>query len=171
MLRLGGKLIRHQRLPWWRREGLQWLSSHLTSVCHRFPEEEPRSLLTGGWRGYQRWKRGLGEGTAICGCCLPAAWKTWGSSLSLPPSLTPERLSRGLWRRKPDQPGDQDRGAGLATYLLNCLLSRWQWQNKPNCHQRPREHMGLSSHKLVTQGEKPSICSRPSVCYRQRDTL
>ena len=99
MLRLGGKLIRHQRLPWWRREGLQWLSSHLTSICHRFLEEEPRSLLTGGWRGYQRWERGLGEGTAICGCCLPAAWKTWGSSLSLPPSLTPERLSRGLWRR------------------------------------------------------------------------
>lgn len=79
--------------------------------------------------------------------------------------------SRGLWRRKPDQPGDQDRGAGLATYLLNCLLSRWQWQNKHNCHQRPREHMGLSSHKWVTQGEKPSICSRPSVCSRQRDTL
>ena len=102
------------------------LSGHLTSFCLRLLEEEPRSPLTGRWRGggYQRWKRGLGQGMALCGRGLPSyCLKNWGSSLSLPSSLTLERMSRGLWGRT--------RGVFMSSgwIRIRCFLNLWFLQS------------------------------------------
>lgn len=74
---------------------------YLTSICHHLLEEETQSLLIGGWRGdgYQRWKSGVSEGTAICGFffyCL----KNRGLII-FPPFFADsgETVNKGLWRR------------------------------------------------------------------------